>query len=764
MLPAAVVDRRDFLGLVSGLVVSFGTLPGGALAAEDDEKVEGGVDPKLLDSWIAVAADGSVLASVGKIEAGLGVSTAFAQIVAEELDVPMAKVRIRMGDTATTVDQRGTGSSNGIKDGGGALRKAAAEARMALLGMAAERLGVPANQLQVRDGIVSTNDTPPRTVSYGELLSGRRFDLRLSGKAPLKKPADYRVVGQPVPRVDIPLKVTARYDYLVDLRVPGMVHGRVIRPPTAGAQLLKVPAGQKFPGLVRVVHKGNFLAVVCQREEQAINAARLLKTTWSKPEPMFSANYDALYEHLRTAPGKGAKAKLNVGNVDQALASAPSVLDAVYEYPFQSHACMGPGCGVADVRKDRAELWMGGQKPYGLRKVLAEITGLPFAAVQVHWMPGPGSYGMNDADDAAIDAALLSREIGKPVRVQYMRHDGTAWDPKGPPTSIRLRGALAGDGSVAAFDYFSRGYSGRTRLSGTDAFADTLSAHLIGGYPGRGTDLYQYNDENYKFANKRVAGDLVPWEKSLPTGLRTAHLRDPDGMSTCFASESFVDELACAAKADAVAFRLRHLPESRDSAVIKAAAERANWQTRPSPNPDAGGKVVTGRGIAYAPRAGSVVAIVAEVEVDRSNGEVRVKRFVVGHDCGAVINPLSLQHVVESNMLMGLSRTLHEEVRFDAERVLSVDWNSYPILDITEAPDSIELVIVGNRPDAPNQGAGEPSTRPVAAAVANAIFDATGARVRRVPFTPERVLAALKSTGRSVTSAPLDTPRARAAT
>lgn len=740
-----VLDRRGFLAGTAGLLVTL-ALPAAAQSDEHGGSADG-VPAARLDSWLAVDAQGRVTASVGKIDAGLGIPTAFAQIVADELDVPIERVTIRMGDTATTVDQRGTGSSNGINDGGGALSVAAAQARAFLVARAAERLALPAAQLEVRDGVVVAAADPSRAVPYGDLLRESRFELDFDPKAKLKTkdPATYRYVGKPVPRVDIPPKVRAEFRYMVDFKLPGMLHARVLRPPTAGAQLRGVEALPKGPGFVRLVQKGNFAAVVCEREEQAVRAAREVRLTWSAPTIDFAPDYDALYDSLRTAPAKSAKVDRSTGDVEAALQGASRRVEAAYEYPFQSHACMGPACAVAQIRKDGVTVWMGGQKPYPLRKAVAELLSRPVSQVRVVWLPGPGSYGMNDADDAAIDAVLIAREVGRPVRVQYARSDATAWDAKGPPGVFRLRGGLDGSGRVTAFDYFSRGYSGRTRPSGTDRFSDSLASQLIGGHVTKGTDLYQVSAESYRFENKRVGGELVAWEQSLSTGLRTAHLRDPDGMATCFASESFVDELAWAAGADPVAFRLQYLDDARHAAVVRAAAERAGWTPRVGPNPaGAVDGVLRGRGIAYAPRNGALVAIVAEVEVEAATGQWRATRFVVAHDCGMVINPLSLEHVIESNVLMSLSRARHEEVRFDRHSVTSVDWFSYPILDMTEVPDRIDVVLVGNKPGR-TYGAGEPSTRPIAGALANALFDATGRRLRRVPFTPERVLAALKS-------------------
>ncbi len=740
---ASQLDRRGFLAAGTGLLVTL-AVPASVQAADVDMVGDG--EPRdRLDTWLAIDADGRVLASVGKIDAGLGIPTAFAQIVADELDVAYAQVTIRMGDTATTPDQRGTGSSNGITDGGAALRAAGAQARAFLLARAAERLALPVAQLEVRDGVVRSLADPTRSVSYADLLRGGRFELAYDAKARPKDPANYRVVGKPLPRSDIPPKVRAEYRYLVDHRLPAMVHARVLRPPTAGASFIGIKALPATPGFIRLVQQGNFVAVVAEREEQAVQAARSVQIEWSTPKFRFSKDYDALYETLRTAPAKGRKVDRSNGDVDAALQAAPQRIEAAYEYPFQSHACMGPACALAQVEASGVTVWMGGQKPYPLRKTVSELLGRPATDVRVIWMPGPGSYGMNDADDAAVDAVIVALAVGRPVRLQYARSDATAWDPKGPPGVFRLKGGLDAAGRVVAFDYHSRGYSGRTRPSGTQRYGDTLASQLIGNGVTNSEDLYQVSADSYRFDHARVSAELIDWRASLSTGLRTAHLRDPDGMATTFASESFIDELALAAGLDPVAFRLQHLGDVRHAAVVRAVAERAQWQPRVGPNPANGnGATLRGRGIAYAPRNGAVVAIVVEVEVERATGQWRATRFVVAHDCGLVINPLSLERVIESNILMSLSRTRHEEVRFDAERVHSVDWLTYPILDMTEVPDRIDVVLVGNQ-GSRTYGAGEPSTRPVAGALANALFDATGRRLRRVPFTPDRVLAALKT-------------------
>ena len=742
--------RRAFLQGGGALVVSF-ALPGCALTGSSAGTLPAPgaawpakVDPEALDSWLRIASDGSVTACVGKIEAGMGVGTSFAQIVAEELDVTLERVTIVMGDTATTVNQRGTGSSNGIMAGGAALRKAGAQGRAALLELAAERLAVPVAALDVRDGEVFAMADPSKRVGYGELIGNRQFNVALDEKPQAKDPKDYRIVGQPVPRFDIPGKVDASYRYAADLRVPGMLHGRVIRPPEAGAKLLRVDESASLPGLVRIVRKGDFLGVVCEREEQAIEAARRLEVQWSRPEPLYWPDYDTLYDELRKRKPRMTKSEDVHGDVDAALASAARRFEARYEYPFQSHASMGPACAVADVRDGGAVAWFGGQKPYPLRGAIAQLLELPLEKVRVVWLPGPGSYGMNDADDCAVDAVLLAQAVGRPVRLQYMRADATGWDAKGPPIAFRMRAGLDAAGAVAAWDYEARGFSGRIRPSGTDVPGDALAGQLM-GLKAQSTDLAQFSEETYGFAAKRKVSHIVAWEQSLGTPLRTAHLRDPDGMATCFASESFADEVAYAAGVDPVQFRLRYLTDARDQAVVRAAAEKAGWRTHAKPRRAKEGGLLVGQGLAYAPRHGTVVAVVAEVAVDPASGRFRVRRFTCAHDCGFVVNPRSLQGTIEANLIQAMSRSMHEAVRFDPTRVRSVDWITYPIVDMTEVPDAIDIVVLGNRPGAKSSGAGEPATRPTAAAIANALHDALGAPVRRVPFTPAAVLAAMKN-------------------
>jgi CO/xanthine dehydrogenase Mo-binding subunit len=535
-------------------------------------------------------------------------------------------------------------------------------------------------------------------------------------------------------------KVVARLDYVTDVKVNGMLHGRMIRPSIAGAVPVSVDQNSitDIPG-ARVVWQQGFLGVVAEKEWNAIRAAQQLQVTWSKTAPPFPSQ-DALYEHIRQAPVRKRSVEVQVGAVDPAFAGAARIVSAEYEWPFQSHASMGPACAVVALENGGATLWTGSQKPHFARDGVARMLGLPQERVHGIWMQGPGSYGRNDAGDAAVDAALLAQAVGRPVRVQGMRSEGHGWDPKGPASIHRARAGLDAQGNVIAYQFESKGFSRIDIDTNESNPSDSLGGQLL-GMQLASKDGFGVPSESYGFANKLMAWETIAPLLDRASPLRTAHLRDPVGPQLHFASESFIDELAAATDTDAVEFRLRYLRDPRDIAVVKAAAQKANWETRPSGRRDQrDADVATGRGIAYVQRGRTVVAVVAEVEVERRSGKVHAKHFVVAHDCGLIVNPDGLRRCIEGNIVQGVSRSLWEEVTFDREQVTSVDWVSYPILDITEAPEAIDIELI-NRPDMPPLGAGEPSTRPVTAAVANAIFDATGVRLRRVPFTPDRVKA-----------------------
>jgi CO/xanthine dehydrogenase Mo-binding subunit len=746
------IDRRSLFKGTGALVVSIG-FPSCFAAAETGSTVKPPLSPDQLDSWLAIKAEGSVIAYFGKMDMGQGVDVAIAQIVAEELDVPLARVNVVMGDTAWTVNQGGASGSTGVQKGGIALRNAAAEARRVLVGMASARLGVPADRLEVADGVVGVSGDPAHRVGYGELIGGRYFDLPMrwngklgndlvaEGHAKPKPPSAYKIVGQSPPRFDVPAKVFGTLDYVTDVKVPAMLHGRMIRPPVAGAVPVAIDEGsvRDVPG-VRVVRDQGFLGVVAEREWDAVQAAERLKVAWSEPPPPFPENA-ALYDHIRQAPVTKREVPVATGEIEAAFAAAARVVEAEFEWPFQSHASMGPACAVVDARAGETTLWTGSQKPHFARDGVARALGLPPDKVHGIWVPGPGSYGRNDAGDAGIDAALLSKAVGRPVRVQGMRWEGHGWDPKGPASIHRARAALDQDGRVIGYIFESKGFS-RIDIDTNESDPAYSLAGQLTGLPLKSLQGFGVPAESYGFANKRLAWETIPPLFDRASPLRTAHLRDPVGPQIQFASESFIDEVAIAVGADPVAFRLRYLKAPRDIAVVKAAAERAGWQPRPSPRADRNGDTLTGRGIAYAQRSGAVVAIVAEVEIDRRSGKIWAKKFTVAHDCGLIINPDGLRRCIEGNVVQGTSRALSEEVAFDRAKVTSTDWTTYPILDITEAPEAVDFVLI-NHPELPPAGAGESSIRPVAAALANAVFDATGVRLRRAPLTPERLKPAL---------------------
>jgi nicotinate dehydrogenase subunit B len=753
----ATFSRRSLLQAGGALVVSIGApVTFESVLAADNPLVAAtkpALTPDQLSSYIAVNADGTISIFFGKMDMGQGLAIAIRQMVAEELDAPFKDTKIFIGDTATSVNQGGASGSTGVQEGGHQMRMAAAEARRVLLEMAADKLGVPADQLTVTDGVVHATNDATKKISYAQLIGGQFFNVHLDwngkygnplyapGKAQPKDPKDHRIVGQPIPREDIAPKVFAQADFVADIKVPGMVHGRMIRPPVAGAAPVKVDESSiKDIPTAKVLWDKAFLGVVADKEWDAIKAARQLKVEWSQVAPPFP-NQAALYDHIRQAPTRKREEGKPVGDVDDAFKSAARVIEAEYEWPFQSHARMGPGCALVEIKDGKVTCWTGTQKAHFVQTGLAATLGVQQDSVRVIWTSGSGSYGRSDADDAAMDAAVLAKAVGKPVRVQYTRDQGTAWDPKAPASIHRASAAIDASGNVLAYDFLSKGFSRIDVDTNGSQPKDTLAGQTL-GIDLKSGDGFGLPGDSYGFANKRTAWETIAPLLDRASPLRTSHMRDPVGPQIHFASESFIDEVAAALNADPVEFRLRYVRDPRDIAVIKAAAEKASWQSRPSPRKDQIGDKVSGRGIAYAQRGATRVAVIAEVDVDRSTGKIWARKFTVAHDCGQIINPNGLRHSVENNVVQATSRTLWEEVKFDQNNVTSVDWLTYPILDVTEAPAQIDVVLIDHPEIAPS-GAGEASTRPVAAAIANAIFDATGVRIRRVPFSPVNVKSAL---------------------
>lgn len=725
-------DRRGLLLAGGALIVSFG-LPRGAAAQRAPTPTAGlgkTVAADQLDGYFAVGADGGVTLYCGKVDLGTGLRIAIPQMAAEELGVPVTRIAIIEGDTALTPDQGPTAGSTGIMRGGVQIRQAAATARQALIAMAAERLGRSAADLDIADGEVRAK-TGDQRVGFGALIGDKRFNLKIDDKAPLKKPADYRIVGQPLPRPDVPAKVSGRHVYMHDLKVPGMVHARVIRTPTVGAELLEVDTAsvKSIPG-VQIVRIKDFLAVVAADEWDAISAAKVIKARWSQSAPL--VGHDGVRDWMTRAPKDGDETLVKKGEVAAKLAGTAK-LSGTYYWPVQSHASMGPSCGIADVKDGVATIWSASQATHRLRGICAKFLGLDPTKVRVIYLDGAGCYGMNGHDDVCADAALISKAIGKPVRVQWSREDELGWDPKGPPQLLSIDAALDDQGKIGAW---------RTEMWLPKATAGLPNIPLLGpdaaGLPqvqGLSTGLISQNAHPpYALPNVEV---LVHWLKDAP--LRPSNIRAPGKVANTFAVESMVDELAVAAKRDTTAFRLDGLSDPRGIEVLKRTAALIGWDSRLSPKPGGG----LGRGMAYVHYKfnETYVAMAMEAEVDRTSGAIRVRRVACAHDCGLVINPDALRQQIEGNILQTLSRTLLEEVTFDQGRVTSTDWSSYPILTMPDVPKI--LIDVVNRPELPPLGAGEAAAAPVPAALANAIFDATGARLRTVPFTPERVKTAL---------------------
>ena len=751
------LTRRSILLGGGALVVSIGAGVSLETVLSIRKAHAQGIKPPLtpdqLSSYIAVNADGTVSAFFGKMDMGHGLHVAIGQIVAEELDVPFKNVKVIMADTALTVNQGGASGSTGIQEGGKQMRAAAAEARRVLVEMAASQLSVPAERLLVTDGMVSASDDKAKRVSYAQLIGGKYFNVQLDwnkkygnalyapGKAQPKKPGDHKIVGQSIKREDVAPKVFAQEDFVTDVKVPGMVHGRMIRPAVAGSVPVKVDESsiKDIPGAKVVWDKG-FLGVVADKEWGAIQAAQKLKVEWSQVDAPFP-DQASLYDHIRKASVRKRQIDKENGNVDEAFKNAAKVIEAEYEWPFQSHASMGPACALVEIKDGQVTCWSGTQKSHFQQQGLAATLGVPLESVRVIWKAGPGSYGRNDADDAAMDAAVMAKAVGKPVRLQYMRDEGTGWDPKGPASVHKVRAAIDASGKVTAYEYMTKAFSRVDVDTNGSKPIDTLAGQARGGDLKSG-DGFGIPAESYAFENKRAGWETIPPLLDRSSPLRTSHLRDPVGPQIHFASELFIDEVAAALNIDPIEFRLRHVKDPRDIALLKAVAEKSGWQSRPSPRRDQTGNKVSGRGLAYSQRNGTRVAIVAEVDIERSTGKIWARKFTVAHDCGQIINPDGLVKCIEGNIVQGVSRTLWEEVTFDRKAVTSVDWLSYPILDITETPAEVNVVLI-NHPEIAPTGAGEPSIRPVAAAIANAIFDATGVRIRRVPFSPDRVKASL---------------------
>ena len=748
-----MLDRRAFLTASGALLVTLAAPVEWAEGQGTGSATRPPIVPDQLDSYITIDRDGTVVAYFGRIDGGQGLETAIAQMVAEEIDVRCERVRVIMGSTSV-IDMGGASAAQGVSMSGMLLRRTAAEARRVLTGMAADALGLPADQLSVTDGVVHAVSDPTRRVSYAELIGGRYFDtkvkwngrtggaMEVATPAPVKRPDQFKVIGKSFPRRDIAPKVFGTLQMVNDVRLPGMLHARMIRPTVAGAVPVTVDDASiaHIPGAKAVWIK-DVLAVVAEKEWNAVKAARALKVTWSESKPNFPGN-EKLHEHIRQAPVVKRTIQRENGNVDEGFKQAVRIIEGEYEFPTQSHASTGPGCAVADVRADEATVWTSTQKPHGTAACVADLLGLPRDKVTAIWKFGTGSYGRNDQADAAADAAVLSKHLGRPVRVQYMRHEAIAWDPKGTASVNRSKVGLDAAGKVIAYENISKAFSRQDMNPREQAASDVLAGHLLGA-SAKPNLIFEIPVASYTFDHGRLGWEIIPALMDRASPLRTTHLRDPFGPPILFGSESFMDEVAAATSTDPVDFRLRYLSNPRDRDAVRIAAEHYGWQKRPSPrNDQKDSEVAVGRGIAFRRHFDTFIALIAEVRVHRKTGKLDLVRYVCSHDVGMIVNPETLKAVIDRQLVYGTSRAMFEEVRFNENMVTSVDWVTYPVLHVDDAPAQIDIVLI-DRPEAAPSGAAEMCLGLVPAAIGNAVFDATGVRLRRVPFTHERVKAAL---------------------
>jgi CO/xanthine dehydrogenase Mo-binding subunit len=695
------------------------------------------LDAKEVDAFLAVNGDGTVTLWTGKVDLGQGLRIALPQMAAEELGIGIDKIKYIEGDTALTPDQGRTAGSNGIQRGGVQIRQAAATARKALVELAARRLRVdPADLVAV------AGEVRPKAggagVSFAELVGGSRFDLKLDPKAPLKDPRTYTLVGKALPRPDVPHKVAGggAYMYVHDFSLPDMLHARVVRPPAVGAKLVSVEESSigHLSG-ARVVRIRDFLAIVAEDEWTAVRAMRALKAQWTEGSGL--PDQANLIATLRNDPNLTRQVLVNKGASATPRPDGAKTLSATYFWPMHSHGSIGPSCAVADIRADFATVWTASQGTHGNQKTFARFLGLPREKVRMIYLEGAGCYGMNGHEDAAAEAAIISRAVGRPVRVQWMREDEHGWDPKGPPQLLDISGSVGADGRI--LDWRTEMWLPQRTNGLPNIPLLALDAAGLPQMPGINAGLVQQNGDPPYVADRVQV--LVHWLKDTP--LRLSPIRSPGKPANCFAVESFTDELAAAAGIDPVEFRLRKLSDPRGIAVIERAVALMNWQARPSPQRDRSGAVMRGRGIAYIhyKHNEAYVAMGAQVAVERATGRIRVERVACAHDCGLIVNPDGVRAQVEGSILQTLSRVMMEEVTFDRARVTSLDWGSYPIMRFPDVPQ-LEIALI-DRPDQKPVGAGEASCTTIGAAVANAVFDATGVRLRTIPFTPERVKAAL---------------------
>jgi nicotinate dehydrogenase subunit B len=759
-------SRREFLkgcGSVGAMIVSFRAAPFGVLSGEGQGQFgtrPSHIDPQKLDSWLAVEADGTITACTGKCDFGQGIFTAQTQLVAEELCVPITRVKLIQCDTSITPDQGSTSGSQSTPTNFNSenLALAAASAREALLDLASRELGEPADQLTLADGVISTRSG--RSISYGKLIGSKRFNIPLSKTAKRRSAAQWMVLGKSVPSLDRTALMTGQFEFVQAVRVPGMLHGRVVRPPEMGATVAHVDeqSVRNIPGLKQVVVRKDFVGVVAEKQYQAVLAARQLVVRWNPGSEL--PPQEKFFEHLQKQPSRDVLS-VDSRDVEARLGAASKIIRAKYTYPYQMHGSVGTSCAVADVKRGGATVWSATQSAYPTRSIIAKLLNMPPDDVRVIYVRGSGCYGLNGADAVSFDAAVLSQAVGSPVRLQFSRQDEMMWENFGSACVVEHRAALAPDGQIITWDREDWVASLGSR-PGYDQPGNVISGMLLGyepeapkpgpAKPPSGRLRNQSNTVPSYFAGcisgNCGGGGTIRSERALTHTVRspffTGPLRSPLRIQNTFANESFMDELCAHAKADPVAFRLKHLQDYRTIGVIKAAAKAVNWEVRTVKTSRLRTGVVSGRGIACVAYEGGngYAALVAYVDVHLETGVVNPRRFVIALDCGPISNPDGLRNQIEGGILQGMSRSLVEEVTWNERRITSVDWETYKSLHLDYEMPPIESVFV-TPADVPATGAGETSITVTPAAIGNAIFDAMGARLRDLPFTPERVKGAL---------------------
>jgi nicotinate dehydrogenase subunit B len=736
----AAFSRRDLLKGGGAMIVGF-SFAGAALRAlpASAATTVGPPDPNAIDSWIALHADNTATLYFGKCELGQGNTTGLLQIAGEELDMEMGQLAAVRLDTNVTPDQGATSSSSSIERGGPQVRAAAAEARLALLQRASQRLGVQIGSLVIAKGVVSIDGDPARSVTFGQILGDKPFNVKFTGTAPRKQASQYKLVGTRVPRVDIPDKVAGKYTNMQHVRVANMLHGRVVRPRGQRAYgtnpkvaSLDESSIAEIPG-ARVVRRGDFVGVVAEREWDAVKAAQQLDITWHDTPPLPAS---AKLPELLRATKSTDTVVVNIGDPEKGFAQAAHVASAAYFSPYQAHAPFGPNCAIADVGPDSALVMSSTQDVYASRKMLATLLGMPVERVQVQYYEGSGTFGHSCYEDAPQAAAVMSQEVGRPVRVQFMRWDELGYDNYGPAQLAEVRAAIDADGRIIAYTYDGWQHGWHINETSTELAMRTSPAERAEGTLSIVVNRMS-TGSMYRIPNRRVVSHAVP----MVGLLKGSPLRSPLDMALSFASEQTIDELAYAAKIDPLEFRRKNMGDTRWLSVLEAAATAAAWTPRPAGSQLADAEVVTGRGIAVGTHHVSYGAAVAEIEVNKRSGAIVAKHLYGALDCGLTVNPALVENQIVGMMVQATSRMLKEEVAFDNTGVTSIDWVSYPVLRFAEHPNCTPIVV--QRINEPSSGAGEEVMGAAGAAIANAFFDATGVRLRQYPLTPERVRAAL---------------------